>query len=539
MARYLYALVVLLGFCSGPVQAETIRTPTSPFSFTEAQRPDTPPMRVIIVRSGETGCEPNCPEWISAEGRITAETPALFERAFAAMAPRKLPILVASNGGVIESALRIGRMIRERHLDVAISATWLQPCLQADKRCRDDDLTGRLGEPHGNAASCASACVFLLAAGERRIVSYDVGVGLHEASETTIHKEIEHIPVVDPLGRLVRYRSKVLSSYSTEGTPSETIYAKSAAYFRQMGIRGDLVTLMHKASSDEIHWMTIAELDSTGLATNRFSPEAFIDALGHPAHALLEPPLPSSGWTHQQASTDHWQDGQIHPAVKNAYAPVKDPPITIITLLPSSYTQLHPDWPVPAMVFDPRPLAKPATEKIASTDLPKKGGSVSPPQQPRPAEPKSERPAPKPRRQQVAALVPAAPPKVKARNAPPKGVGTEKQSEKSCEEIRTIPAAGMHLTGRVIVVLAPGTADLVLAQVEHQLHLQANPKYFDYERVGVVVDGPNMFGMRQSVLIPGKLRAVAGDEITFVTRHQDTQPCRFIPNLATSVRRAG
>jgi len=491
-------------------------------------------MRVIIVRSGETGCEPNCAAWISAEGRITAETPALFERAFAAMGRRKLPILVSSGGGVIESAIRIGRMIRDRHLDVAVSATWLEPCDEADKHCTDDDLTGRRGEPHGNAASCASACVLLLAAGERRIISYDVGVGLHEAKDTIVHKEIEHIPVVDPLGHLVRYRSKVLSSYSTEETSSEATYDKMAAYLTQMGIRGDLVALMHEATSDQIHWMTIAELDSTGLATDRFSPEAFVDALGHPAHTLVEPPVPSSGWAHQEAATDHWQDGIIPPAGKKPDTPVKAPPVTPLVRLPLSYTQLRPDWPIPAMAFAPPSLAKPAPKEIASANLPDTG-SVSFPLQPQPAKPRSERPASEPKRQRTAALVPTVPP-AKTSKVPSKETGTEKQSG-SCEEIRTIPAAGVHLTGRVIVVFAPGAADLVLAGVEHQLHLQTNPKYFDDERVGVVVDGPTMFGMRQSVLVPGNLKAVAGDEISFVTRHQDTQPCRFIPNLATSVQR--
>ncbi|TIV22294.1 MAG: hypothetical protein E5V90_34440, partial [Mesorhizobium sp.] len=39
-----------------------------------------PTMRFVVVRSSATGCEPNCPEWISAEGTIEAGTPALFRR---------------------------------------------------------------------------------------------------------------------------------------------------------------------------------------------------------------------------------------------------------------------------------------------------------------------------------------------------------------------------------------------------------------------------------------------------------------------------
>ncbi|TIT97889.1 MAG: hypothetical protein E5W55_07925, partial [Mesorhizobium sp.] len=41
------------------------------------QAPDLgPTMRFAVVRSSAPGCEPNCPEWISAEGTIEAGTPA-------------------------------------------------------------------------------------------------------------------------------------------------------------------------------------------------------------------------------------------------------------------------------------------------------------------------------------------------------------------------------------------------------------------------------------------------------------------------------
>ncbi|MDQ0391186.1 hypothetical protein [Labrys monachus] len=491
-------------------------------------------MRVIIVHSDEAGCAPGCAAWISAEGRITADTPALFERAFAAMAPRKLPILIVSNGGLIESALKIGHMIRQRHLDVAVSATWLQACPKGDKTCREGALTGRLGEPHGNAAYCASACVYILAAGERRIVSYDVGVGLHEASATIVHEEIEHVPVVDPLGRRMGYRSKVLSSYSTEGAPRSGSYDRWAAYFRTMGIRGDLVALMHKATPEQVHWMTMAELDSTGLATDRFSPEAFIDALGHPTHALLEPAVPASGWIHQEASGDHWQDGTSRPAGTTSHPPAKDPPITIIQHLPVSYTALYPDWSVPPLSFAITPPVPRPIEAAAPAPPVEKARSA--PAKPEPVTPDAGSPSASTTSKKMA-LVVAAPVQPLRHKDPPHGA-TVRDRPQRCTGIDTIPVAGMRLKGRIMVVFPLAPAGLVLAGVEHQLRLSADPKYFGYERVGVIVDSPAMFGTRQSVLIPHNLHAGAGDEIAFVTRHQDRQACRFIPSLATSVRGA-
>ena len=32
------------------------------------------PMQVTFVRSSQPGCEPNCPEWISAQGSVNADS---------------------------------------------------------------------------------------------------------------------------------------------------------------------------------------------------------------------------------------------------------------------------------------------------------------------------------------------------------------------------------------------------------------------------------------------------------------------------------
>ena len=56
-------------------------------SMRRSARRETPtydlPMRVVIVRNVADGCEPLCPQWISAEGQITAQSPAVFKKALA------------------------------------------------------------------------------------------------------------------------------------------------------------------------------------------------------------------------------------------------------------------------------------------------------------------------------------------------------------------------------------------------------------------------------------------------------------------------
>ncbi|TIS94081.1 MAG: hypothetical protein E5W87_34205, partial [Mesorhizobium sp.] len=73
---------------------------------TKKSAPDLgPTMRFVVVRSSAPGCEPICPEWISAEGSIEAGTPALFKRTLKALGGRKLPVVVDSPGGNVEAAL--------------------------------------------------------------------------------------------------------------------------------------------------------------------------------------------------------------------------------------------------------------------------------------------------------------------------------------------------------------------------------------------------------------------------------------------------
>ena len=80
-------------------------------------------MAFVVVRSGEPGCEPTCPEWISAEGGIAANTPAQLKKLLKTLGGRKLPIVVSSPGGDVDAALALGRMIRQYKLDVAVGKT--------------------------------------------------------------------------------------------------------------------------------------------------------------------------------------------------------------------------------------------------------------------------------------------------------------------------------------------------------------------------------------------------------------------------------
>ena len=108
------------------VQAATVETTTKKKPVEKA--PVSPAMTFAIVRSGIVGCEPNCPQWISAEGQIMPGSASQFRKILKQAGKLRLPVVITSPGGDVEAALAIGQMIRERKLDVLVGWTLFTGC---------------------------------------------------------------------------------------------------------------------------------------------------------------------------------------------------------------------------------------------------------------------------------------------------------------------------------------------------------------------------------------------------------------------------
>jgi len=105
------------------------------------------PMRIVVVRSSQPGCEPKCAEWISAEGDVVLATAELLRKVVNSLGGRKLPILIhSSGGGIINQATLMGFLIRDRGLDVAVARTVFDPCVTTPGGCKQGTWSGPLGE---------------------------------------------------------------------------------------------------------------------------------------------------------------------------------------------------------------------------------------------------------------------------------------------------------------------------------------------------------------------------------------------------------
>jgi hypothetical protein len=300
---------------SGPLDARseaTTEAPTETKTETKSETktasksaPGKPsPMKVVLVRSNAQGCEPNCAEWIAAQGQIDETTPEQFRRAFAQFGARKLPILIDSIGGEVDASLAIGRLIRAKGLDVVVTKTSIEPCTADAAVCLSLKTRGiETGRPEARLSKCASACAFVLAGGVRRYVGGWTLVGLHEIKAiSTLRLVRQHYRLEQrnsssaqstPQKRIIK--EELIKVETREGPAEERTYAKVGRYFADMGIAPEIMPIMRAAPNSTIHWLKVTELKSTGLATDFINGEQYL--ADPPAAAVApsaKPPLVTS-----------------------------------------------------------------------------------------------------------------------------------------------------------------------------------------------------------------------------------------------------
>ncbi|MER8563508.1 hypothetical protein [Mesorhizobium sp. M0578] len=245
-------------------------------STPEKSAPDFgPTMRFVVVRSSAPGCEPTCPEWISAEGSIEAGTPALFKRALKALGGRKLPIVVDSPGGNVEAALTLGRLIRKNKLDIAVGKTGFVGCLPDMKNCKENDGKGAryFGDAYANGAICNSACPLMFSGGIRRVVGEWAFLGVHQITTTYIRTKLLYRTTY----RMVKGKKKILStrvvsrknagSYKTYEM-NKPLERKLAAYLKEMGIGLGVLETIKSTPASSIQQLVPYDMLQMNLVTS-------------------------------------------------------------------------------------------------------------------------------------------------------------------------------------------------------------------------------------------------------------------------------
>ena len=210
------------------------------------QRPrEEPPLRVFHARASDPACTPNCPEWLSIEGRIVPGSAGLVMTAIEALHGLKLPALLSSRGGSVGDAIAIGALIREKGLTVAVARTLVLGCPERKPDCPDGHATATVG-----GAVCASACPLILAGGLERVAGAAARIGVHQI--TSILKE--------PTGAL----GLTVTRKIYEDRNADTLVA---AYLGLMGIRDPVMELLRKTPAGGLRWLSQDEIFQSRIAT--------------------------------------------------------------------------------------------------------------------------------------------------------------------------------------------------------------------------------------------------------------------------------
>jgi hypothetical protein len=200
---------------------------------------------MIVVRMRAHGrCAAVCPEWIVADGVITPEAAQRFAAVLDGLGDARLPVFLNASHGDFAAAVKIGRLIREKHLFTAVAAFSFSGCNIRDASCSKD----RPGaEPYEGAilssGQCGNECLLALAGGVERYAANAAGT------------------VFAPSG------------LGQSGGAARLV--ELTAYLREMSVSPDLVQIAR--NSGDPRPLSDADLRALRLGTKRATPEYMTD----------------------------------------------------------------------------------------------------------------------------------------------------------------------------------------------------------------------------------------------------------------------
>lgn len=234
------------------------------------------PMEFLLVHGDMPTCraDDGCPDWISAEGQITADSPGKLQKLLKRLGNRKLPIVVNSPGGDVRAAMNMADIIRKRKLAIAVGRTRSRDCSYAEPLCaaaRAKDGSVR-GTAFSAGAICFSACPLFFAGGVERVSSPFAFLGVHQITTTYSEVRVQYRTEYETINgkRKVLSRQEVgrkfVGKYDTTKLDKRQ-RARLVGFLGKMGIDGSLVDLMLGTEPVSIHVISQMDALRLGLTT--------------------------------------------------------------------------------------------------------------------------------------------------------------------------------------------------------------------------------------------------------------------------------
>jgi len=221
------------------------------------------PILLYIAKGAPDSCGPGCSEWIAAEGDFGIGSAAQFRALLARLGKQKLPVFFHSPGGLIDEALNIGRLLREKGIVTGIGRTIPEGCADEKKakECSAHKKSGKKLDADllTSRGRCASACSYALLGGKTRMVAPGAALGVHAARSVNI--ENKRVKAVD-LSKRTEQQQKASRQRFRE---------KLRAYLREMGIDARLAEVAEGVPHEKMHYLTRNQIAEFGIDRSTFA----------------------------------------------------------------------------------------------------------------------------------------------------------------------------------------------------------------------------------------------------------------------------
>jgi hypothetical protein len=238
------------------------RPATAPFTHDAAAEV---PIGFYLAHGEADACGAGCSEWIAAEREIDAKAAQKLRQLLANLTGRELPIVLHSAGGSGYGAIELGRVIHRQKLTVSVGRTAplgydrdkpLAELCVAIKRS-GHEVKAKL-DP--TTAMCFSACVFVLAGGDVRLIPSGARIGIHDMWFDLNHPSFA-------------LRSEAETGFR------RVAYGRLQHYLREVGVDESLLTTAIVVPSNSLKELRREEIVRFGLDRREFDEPAwqFVD----------------------------------------------------------------------------------------------------------------------------------------------------------------------------------------------------------------------------------------------------------------------
>ena len=205
-----------------------------------------------IGYSSDPGCSNDCPRLMQASGAITTKTPQEFLKFARAEIDRPgllNVLLIHSPGGSVKASLELGRSLRKLGTIVIVA--------RAMDRRQLDGAAGRAQKGLSSSmrfvsGTCASACVYALAGGYKRVVPPESRIAVHRMA-----------------GNVSNYDFVAGAYENTRVYAGASELETLSQYIKTMGVNTDLVGMAESVPHDQARVLSTKEMSRLRLASPR------------------------------------------------------------------------------------------------------------------------------------------------------------------------------------------------------------------------------------------------------------------------------